>query len=170
MVVPPTCTDFETTSTTFFITPHQRNPTSISDRKGHAFNAFQSEYQGNAKSEKFRLFTYPLSYNDVLLIAISNVGARKAEHGKKEQAFEAVQDKAMVAIPETPFETYERPRLKSLGDRKMRLEYKRREIVCFNEVKSGNVGTVTDLDIHLDDLVGEKDEWKRQQQKNMGKS
>lgn len=170
MVVPPPCTDFNTTSTPSSVAQHQPNPTSISDMEDPASNASQSKNHENAQRKKLRRFTYLPSYDEVLVKAVRDTDAHKAEHGKKEQAFKSVQDKVMMAIPESVFETYERPSLKSLRDRYMRLEDKRRETACLNEVMSGNVETVTDLDILLDDLIHEKDEWKEQQQAYKGRS
>lgn len=46
----------------------------------------------------------------------------------------------------------------------MRLNEKRRETVRVNDITSGNVETVADMELLLDDLIHEKDKWKEQVQ------
>lgn len=100
MVLPPPCTDFETTSTASFVTLHQLNPTSISDTEDPASNTSNLENQGNAQRKKLRRFLYRPSYDEVLDRAVRDDDAHKAEHGKKEKAFKAIQNSVMMAILE----------------------------------------------------------------------
>lgn len=158
MDLPPPCTKFKTASIPSYVTPHQPNPTSISNMEYPASNASNPENQGNAQRKKLCRFTYLLSYDEVLVKVVKDVDAHKAQHWKKEQASKAVRNKVMMVIPRSFFETYELPSLKSSRDRYMRLENKRRETVRLSEVTSGNMETVTELDIRLDDLIHEKDE------------
>lgn len=57
------------------------------------------------------------------------------------------------------FKTYERPGVNSLCDRFLRLEEKWCKAFHVNAATSGNLDTVTDLDVLLDDLIHEKDDW-----------
>lgn len=114
MVAPPPSTNFKTTFTPSLVTPRQPNPTSISDMEDPASNTSQSEKQGYSQHKKLRRFTYLSSYDEVRVKAVRNLDAHNAEQGEKEQAFKAVQDKVIMALPKTVFRTRERPSLKSL--------------------------------------------------------
>lgn len=111
---------------------------------------------------KLKRFTYIPSYDDALLKCVRQLDAHKAEYGQKEKAFETVQEKFLTAIPANVFEAYERPSVKSLRDRFIRLVERRRDTVRASEMESGNKEVLTDVDVLLDDLILEMDEWREE--------
>ena len=119
---------------------------------------------------KLRTFTYIPSYDEILVKAVRDVDAHKADHGQKEKVFEKVRENFLLAVPARVFETYERPSVKSVRDRFIRLEEKRREAVRRNELTSGNVEMLTDIDVLLEDLILEKDEWMEEERAEKDKS
>lgn len=62
-------------------------------------------------------------------------------------------------LPKTIFLTHEEPIKKSVRDRFVRLEKKRRTVVRENERLFGNVETLTNLDMLFEDLILENDDF-----------
>lgn len=89
---------------------------------------------------------YLAVYNELLANCIREHDAHKVAYGKKIEAFEAVRASFITRIPCGSFFTHEMPSTKSVRDRYHRLEKKRRKAVSDNELLSGNVETVADLD------------------------
>lgn len=107
---------------------------------------------------KLKRFNYIVAYDELLCKCVREHDAHKAGHGKKIEAFEAVRCSFINNISPRVFLSHEKPSAKSVRDRYIRLEERRRDEVRENAAMSGNLETTTDLDLLLDDLILEKDE------------
>lgn len=87
--------------------------------------------------------------------------AHKVAYEKKTEAFKAVRCTFIKSVPARVFATHEKPSVKSVCDQYMRLEELRREAVREIEPLSGNMETVSDLDVLLDELTLEKNEFEK---------
>lgn len=111
------------------------------------------------EARKLKRFVYHSSYDELLAKCVREHDAHKVGYGKKMEAFEAVRSTFIKSVPKKVFKTHEMPSVKSVRDRYIRLEERRRETVRKMEPLSGNVETVSDLDVLMDDLICEKDEF-----------
>lgn len=110
-------------------------------------------------TSRLKRFVYLSSYDELFCKSLREQEAYKVMYGKKEEAFEANFRTFITSVSVEVFATYEKKIIKLIRDQYMRLEESRLETVRDMEPLSGDLETVFAIDVLLNDLIHEKNEF-----------